>query len=145
MLLTMLYIACNLCDLLNYFSTSKQNSSLFANGMLFFVNSAIFFEAPLRFYGPYLVPRPSMARTLLKFGDIFRAMMTFFLIHGANISRGQDFFLIHGKNISRGRDFFHIRGKNISIDPRSFSNRYNLFSTPWQKHFYRPAIFFDPL
>ena len=131
MLLTMLYIACNLCDLLNYFSTSKQNSSLFANGMLFFVNSAIFFEAPLRFYGPYLVPRPSMARTLLKFGDIFRAMMTF--------------FLIHGKNISHGRDFFHIRGKNISIDPRSFSNRYNLFSTPWQKHFYRPAIFFDPL
>ena len=126
----MILCVCNLCDLLNNFSISKHNSNLFANGVHFFANSATFFETLLSLFGPYHVPRSSMARTFRKFSGLFRAMIPFFHIHGANISSQ--------------RDFFHIHGANISQIPRLFSNRYNLFSTPWQKYFCSTAIFFDP-
>ena len=130
MSLSMILCVCNLCDLLNNFSISKHNSNLFANGVHFFANSATFFETLLSLFGPYHVPRSSMARTFRKFSGLFRAMIPFFHIHGANISSQRDFFLIHGANISQ--------------IPRLFSNRYNLFSTPWQKYFCSTAIFFDP-
>ena len=130
MSLSMILCVCNLCDLLNNFSISKHNSNLFANGVHFFANSATFFETLLSLFGPYHVPRSSMARTFRKFSGLFRAMIPFFHIHGANISSQ--------------RDFFHIHGANISQIPRLFSNRYNLFSTPWQKYFCSTAIFFDP-
>ena len=140
----MILCVCNLCDLLNNFSISKHNSNLFANGVHFFANSATFFETLLSLFGPYHVPRSSMARTFRKFSGLFRAMIPFFHIHGANISSQRDFFHIHGANISSPRDFFLIHGANISQIPRLFSNRYNLFSTPWQKYFCSTAIFFDP-